>query len=329
MSHIIKDTNWMNSNISTFIENYIFKHNEIPVHMYWYSPQMTNIWQNSYQKRIFPGGHNQILYKEKGLLCREVPFIRQRLEYFSKVNIFDVAETMGDSSLPMIFELLESENMGKYVPVTPSSSANQVAINVLKRFVANSGLKDLNTDSIVADIEIADFKEELNQVIDRHDKDQINLFTLMNSRLGNSLDPERMLKNLYKSMNEGDYLAILQGLYRSGTENLLVADYKNLYDNWETPNIDPGLMDMLAPSFRIQTYWDETEKFKGIKSKVFIDKPTTINQLEIQAEQSIIMFRSQRFVEDNLRKIITNSGFSLVDIAYDKDMDNGLFFLQK
>ena len=322
---------WINNNprIKKSISYHLSSGSEIPQMIFGHSPVAAEEAANFITTKMLPSDINSIVYKEKGLLSREVSFIRQRLDRVSKINLFDVAETSGDSSLPFIYELIENDLLYKYVPVTPNKDVNDLAIEKVKDFVTQAMLGKINYDSILADTETVDFKTQvINMSKEMEVNDFLNLFVLSGSRLGNSHKPERMLHNIYASMDEGDYLAIVQGLYRQGIEDLIVSDYQNIVDQEGSLMMQKIIAEELNPGGEHKVFWEDSAN-PGIRFGTNVQNSSSDIAKDLAQGQYINLFRSNRFKEVKLRDMILKAGFSFVDIAYDKNMDHGLFFLEK
>jgi hypothetical protein len=319
-----------NNRLKKSVVRNLVQNQEVPKYVFGYSPMAAQSAKNFILSKSFPSYTNQILHKEQTLLSREVSFIRQRLDLVSKVNIFDVSETSGNSSLPFIFELLEYDMMGKYTPVTPNQEVNQIAIDTLKRLVKEVLLPDFETESILADAEISSFKSLVMDTVDKTIpiNDYINLFLLTGSRLGNSHEPQKMLQNIYDSMNEGDCLAILQGLYRSGSEDTIVSDYSSIISNDDVLMSQKLVGQLINPEAKFEVFWDDQD-VPGVIFGVRSSSAENLFEANLKENQTITLMRSSRFREMMLRDIILKSGFNIIDIAYDKNMDHGLFFLEK
>lgn len=322
---------WINNNprIKKSISYHLNNGSEIPQMVFGYSPVAAEEAANFISTKMLPSDINSIVYKEKGLLSREVNFIRQRLDRVSKINFYDVAETSGDSSLPFIYELIEADLLYKYIPVTPNKEVNDLAIEKVGDFVTQAMLGKIKYDSILADSEVVDFK---TQVIDISKEMQIdnflNLFVLSGSRLGNSHNPERMLQNIYSSMNEGDYLAVVQGLYRQGIEDLIVSDYQSIVDQEGNLMMQKIIAEELNPGGEHHVFWEDSIN-PGVRFGTKVQKNENGLGKDLADGQYVNLFKSNRFKETELREMILKTGFSFVDIAYDKNMDHGLFFLEK
>ena len=326
------DLGWLlgNSRLKKNVSRSLVENHEIPKYVFGYSPMAAESAKNFILSKSFPSYNNQILHKEQTLLSREVSFIRQRLDLVSKVNIFDVSETSGNSSLPFIFELLEFDMMGKYVPVTPNREVNQIAINTLKKLVKEVLLPDFATEAVLADAEVGSFKSLVMDTVDKTIpiNDYINLFLLTGSRLGNSHEPQKMLLNIYNSMNEGDCLAVLQGLFRSGSEDSIVSDYSSIVTNGNVLMSQKSVGQLINPDAKFEIFWDDRD-IPGIVFGVKSNDNNNLLEADLPNDKMITLMRSSRFREMMLREMILKAGFNIIDIAYDKHMDHGLFFLEK
>ncbi len=326
------DLDWLlrNERLKKNAVRHLMVDHEVPKYVFGYSPLAAESAKNFILSKSFPSHDNQILHNELTLLSREVSFIRQRLDLVSRVNIFDVAETTGNSSLSFIFELLEHDLMGKYIPITPNTDVNDIAIDTLKKLVKGMLLPDFETDSIIADAEINSFKSLVLDAVDKsmNINDYINLFLLTGSRLGNSDNPRRMLQNIYDSMCEGDCLVILQGLHRLGSEDAVVSDYNSILRRDNVLMLQKSIGQSISTGADFEVFWDDAE-IPGIVLGIKASSQANSLEADLKEGQMIALFRSSRFREMMLREIILEAGFHIVDIAYDRNMDHGLFFLEK
>lgn len=277
--------------------------------------------------KMLPDGH-QITYHEKGLLCREVSFIKNRINLFQhqKINVFDLWDTNGETTLPFISDLIESNALGKYVPITANGVMNQHAIQNLRKFSLLAGYPNFKYDQITVDIEQQSFRPLIREVVREEEGDFANLFLLMESCLGNFVNPGLVLKNIFDSMERGDYLAILQGIHNPGNEDRLVYDYRHLSTVMADTHFISGL---LNPNYNLIVDWDDQPSLHGLKMTIKIDQPVTIASVTLATDDIIEVFRSSRHEDNNLRKIFREVGFQLVDVAYDESMDHALYFCSK
>jgi hypothetical protein len=213
-----------------------------------------------------------------------------------------------------------------YVPVTQNRHLNDSVINKLKLFMMSLGLSNFKTDSIIANLDLQTFTTRpVNKGKSSRNLEVSNLFLLTNSTLGNFINPERVLTNIYRSMENGDSLVIVQGLYRPGSEDQLVDDYRNLMPSLK-PFIDVG--HSINADAEIYTSWEDKD-FTGVKMVFRMDEETEFAGVTLKEKQKITLFRSTRFKEWELKKLFIRIGFKIISIAYDEYMDNGLFFLRK
>jgi uncharacterized SAM-dependent methyltransferase len=288
------------------------------------SPHHQYLDQTLGEKMIAEG--HKILYNENNLLMREANFIRKRVAGRRLVNLFDVGHTNGMIVLPIILELLEEESLSKYIPITPNKSLNQHAINNLQSYIALSGLPKIQTEAITHDIEITDFQTEVAQIQDAQENETVNLFVLGSSVLGNYINPLQVLLNTYNTMRDGDYLAIIQGIYRNGSENNWISDYNLIVAGMGNTQAVSKMIDSQAT---LKVDWDDTEWIHGIKASFLATRPTEFAGVKIEENQEIVVFRSTRFDRFQLERDLYHIGFKLVSLSLDKGQDNAIFFLQK
>lgn len=325
---MIYDSTWFDQKALSHSGYFVERYNEIPRTIYQASPN-TNSFEAFHLEKTLPSKLNTLLYKEKGLLSREVSFISQRLSSATKVNVFDLYDaTFEGSAMPFILELIEDEQLGKYIPVTPCVVMNDYAIKKMEAAIINYDLPPSSSDSILIDVEYDDFRSHIRTVISNDDgtidQGQVNLFIIMSSNLGNFIDPSVALKNIFNSMGTGDYLAILQGIYKAGSEDALVRDYSNIaYTMEDTMHVS----NTLSGGEGVKVIWDEIDR--AVKFKIKLDRPMSMGKVELDQGREITTFRTSRYQDNELRKTFMDIGYKIVDTAYDESMNNGLYFLEK
>lgn len=317
---------WLTPNLLNQVAYNLHYHREIPDWIGYYTPAIVDVLSSFQMKKMIPHEGNQILYREKGLLTRGVASIARRTNSH-KINLFDIAETTGESILPLIYDLIEEDLLYQYIPVTCSYALNEVAIERLTLFCLNARLPVLKHDAIVAEPEISDFRPlVIDSILDSPDTTH-NVFLLNNSRLGNSLEPIKMLSNIYRSMDQGDNLMIVQGIYRSGVEATLLADYRSMFSDPVYMQNDIEMAAQISQETDFQVTWDST--ISGVKLSFKTVADTKFAGVDLTSGEEITLFRSVRFQENTLRQMFREVGFKILDIAYDDEMDNALFFLEK
>lgn len=321
---------WLTPTLATHATQSIVDNGTIPDFITYYSPFAASSLRNIQEVEIIPE-NSMTLYKQKGLQTREAEMIRRRLYRFNNINLIDLAETTGDSPLPFILETLESEQLDKYMVVTANPAINEMAANRLKGFVMNSGrMPKFEARQFVCEIELNPFDHLIAEALKDDDYNSTaNLYLLMNSRLGNSSNPEKFLTNIYRSMQSGDYIAIAQALYKSGTEDDIAKDYMNLVSR---PDCFMGLKSLgaiLDPEGEIETYWSETEEFTGVRIGININRVGVFNGLDLAQNDSISLMQTARFKPESLLQLVQRVGFNIIEISMDEDEENAIFFLVK
>jgi uncharacterized SAM-dependent methyltransferase len=320
----------LNNKIGPFLAN----HQEIPDLFGYYSPEIVSDYQNVYLKKMVPSDNNNIIHQELDLLDSGVESVKIRLNSYDNVNIFDLASTTGDSTLPLIFELLEQEKNVKYIPITANKLLNDFAQKNVLEFSQQPQKNKLETADIRCELEFHDCRSEVLDILkDVDNYTNANLFLLLDSRLGNSLSPFNFLTNIHKSMGQGDYLVLIQSIFRSGTEDMLVADFNNLASQTDSfrPTKDFSKMFSQDPSSTSMIWVEGKSKLEvgSIQCKVKVDSDKTVFGVDFSAGDDVGIFRSSRFERYNLEKMIRSTGFKIMEISFDSNDDNALFFLKK
>lgn len=304
---------------------------EIPDWLVWYHPDTTWALTKFHNERSI---NNQILHYERTLMFDEAAFIKQRIEENDVINVFDLAETSGTSSLPFVYELLADQNiLGTYVAGTLNSAANRMAVQNLQNFVLQARLMDPNKETFKAETLSRNFNfEDASDIVadintNNSSAKFCNLFLLLNSCLGNSPDPKAMLRNIYKSMFNGDYLVVLQGIQVAGKESLLVSDYHNLYENPEGVSVSRDIARIFDPSGKLNVNWNSD--WNGVQISVTNRQPNTVFGVDLEENQEITLLRSMRFEDSYLKQTFEKIGFRVVSVTYDPGMNNGMYFLKK
>ena len=311
--------------VAKLIANHIASKSEIPDFLYWYSDKIVESFGDFSEKRIVPSDSNSYIFNEKGLLSREISPLKTRLDRFTKINVFEISEVIADTCLPLIFDLAQSRKLGYYVPVSGQSKLNELARDRILSLNEQCNFK-IESQIITVEPELFSFKAQVNDVV-RHQKTNFaNLFVLAGSRLGNSISPQKYLKNIFDSMTEGDYFAVIQAIYNPGNEMGIVDDYEEIMTGQSNSGLDDVLDEAVFPSKNMYFEWDE-EKVTGVRVYSKADKDGEIFGAQIKEGQEITRFRSSRFPEMVLRKMFKEIGFKIIDISFDEHENYAMFVL--
>lgn len=317
---------------------------EIPSWVYDYSPRGPETWGNEHDYKGVDGTVNlAMLRQERELMNSEIGFINKRLENFDRINLFHLWESTGRDALPFILEFLEDERMGIYTSVLSTSLQNRYAINRLKSFVIEARIPPFLTESVVVNLQfntfewgVKEIKEKSKQMIQTHKETKgeklslANVYLLLNSSLGNSLNPKQLLKNIYESMDSGDYLVVIQGIYQSGSENSLVSDYTNWINQDNLFLIHKDITSYFTEDPRIHVEWDKRGEFNGVKGYIDAERPSTLFGIDVAEKQRLTVFRSARPTLEELEHMFhIDIGFHSIGINFDSTHDNALFILRK
>jgi Histidine-specific methyltransferase, SAM-dependent len=313
-------------NIKTALLSDLYKTREISDNYSYYSPSIA-ISLNEFEadKSVAP----LIIRKEKGLQADLLDYITRMLDY-NKYVLFDLAETNGLSSLPFVHQLLiEEDRLARYVPVTPNPLLNRFAISNLEQYISTVRLpekRSLQSEYVNVDLELYNFADEALYIEKQvQEEDTGSLFLLLNSRLGNSTNPRRMLKNIYDSMSSNQYLIVLQRIYRDNIEDMIVSDYRRVLND-AVLGIEE-IAPLLSPDFNTFVRWDE--QISGVKVGITSNTDSQFEEVSIKRHEEITFFRSVSFLEEELRNLFKTTGFTIRHIVYDDCMDHGLFLLRK
>jgi hypothetical protein len=318
----------INQSLYSFYDNL-----ELPDWIHYYHPNAAKGVAGFHEKKMIPSSQNTIFYKENALLLDQAEYLVQRLSHYDRVNIYEIFEVSGISSLPFTVNLLETGQLHKYIPVTVTNLHNQHAIAKFKESTLSlPQASKVKYDSLQLNIETSSFNSLVVEITSQDEQAKLrsaNVFLLMNSYLGNSLYPQRILKHLYESMLEGDYLVIAQGIYTNNIEDQLVHNYSNIFAKEGMMVSEKELAKKFSSNPKLDVIWDDSEDNPGVRLAVKVEKDTQFFGIDVAEGSVVKLFRSQRFIEHNLKKMIQSVGFRLVNVTYGDDMDNGLYFAVK
>lgn len=314
---------WLTPTIVTSAAHMLSVQKELPRRIPEFAPDISNL-DESYNTKILPD-LSQIISSEMSLLQQEIEIIYQRVSGYENFNVYDLCVTNGISTLPFILELLQRDQLKKYIPVTGNPHMNTHAINNLRAFTLMSTLPPFEAQSILHEPEFGNFRDQVISV--QGDRETTaNLFILMSSVLGNYVHSQALLKNIYDSMGKGDYLAVIQGVFKSGSEDLLVADYTNLLTHMRDTQ---DIARVLNPDAQFKTYWDDRENQTGVKIAITIDEPVLFGQAQFDSGDEITIFRSRRFTSVELENMFHAVGFQTISISFDSTANSALYFVTK
>jgi hypothetical protein len=318
---------WLTPSLAAKFQHTLYNDREMPDFVCYYNNEPKSALLDEHISKSSPDDSG-ILYYEKYLLMREMEFLCSRLKDYEVVNMFDLQETSGMSSLPFTRELIEDKQMGVYCPVQFTKKHCKNSIENLKYHFRCSNMEEptFKTDSIVANMELHSVQAEVKD-IGKADGGT-NLFLLLNSYLGNSLQPNIVLKNIYDSMLHGDYFVLQQRLFKPGIESALIMDYQTWLNKPGNFRITKQIASYLNPDYHLNVLWDELDH--SIKVKVKTGLYTNLAGIDLGKDENITLFRSTSFVDETLQGMLEAVGFDIISVAYDKNMDsNALYFCKK
>jgi uncharacterized SAM-dependent methyltransferase len=314
---------WLTPNLVHSANHTLSTLKELPRRIPEFAPDLSNL-DESYNNKILPD-ISKVTSSEMSLLQQEIEIIYRRIEGYQNFNVFDVGFTNGISTLPFILELLQQNQLNQYIPVTGNPQMNKHAITNLKAFSLMSVLPNFKTSSILHEPEMSSFRDEVVAVQGDREK-TANLFVIMSSVLGNYINPQQILKNVYDSMGTGDYIAVVQGVYKTGSEDLLIADYTHMLTFMRDTQ---DIARVMNPDAQFKVFWDDQPDHQGIKISFNIDEPVLFGQSQFDTGEEITLMRSRRFTTHELEKLFTDTGFHTVSISFDSTENSALFFASK
>lgn len=321
---------------------FLYTHKELPDWVSFHNPKVVSSLSFEFDYIALASDYNQIIHSQSNLLLDKAPFIYKHLIQYDKVNIYDLMETKGLNATALMLDFVENHKMGYYIPVTSNQLLNNFAIRNVNSLLVGLGLSEVETDSIQADMHLVNFKAGVLSITRKQQQELAeekanytnNLFILLNSSLGNAINPTKMLYNIYNSMNIGDHFLIVQSIYKHGQEDVLALDYQSLISSSHESfgagkemvlNINPDL----DTENEIISRWVETDDFKGVKYFFKTFKEVDFAGVNLPANQEIAMFRLESFPEEKLKRMIRSVGFKILEISYDEDENNALILMKK
>jgi len=313
----------------SFVTLDLARYSEIPdsIHTDHVGALKATMYQNRYLMGDSEPREKFLLTKKTSLISRQAGYIASRLKPSTKVNFINLDEDGLNDSLNLITPQLEQGRLAKYIMAAQSDMINCQWLNSAQ-IHAQQYDAQIQTDSLVADFDIYSYKSALSSLAPV-DQDSTNLFFMGESSLGNYLEPARILKNIYDSMNCGDYLVLSQDLYNPGTEKFWVGNYINFLAPQKNFAVTKEFANDLSQDYPIEVTWEEKNGFRGIKFRVEIQEPVRFANVDLQEKQEVDIFRSTRFTELELKKMVLKLDFRIVQILYGDNMDTALFVLQR
>ena len=302
--------------------------NQIPDYIGYYSPLIVEGLPAINEHKLLPSHNNHILYLEKELLYNAADRIALRFKNYSKINLIAVSELSIEFTAPLLYEFAKTNSLTAYTTVNPNSLLNKFNIGQVGEYLKNLNFENIALESIQIEPELESFNLEVQNI----KKDlgiETNLFILPGSRLGNSPDPERMLKKITKSMLPGDHLIVLQGILNEHNKELLLNDYQKVLLEEVYRKNDDDIISRITNDFVKSVRWFNDEIYQGVELVIKINQDTEFEGLKIAKDTEISIFRSIRFENKQLEKLITDQNLSMVNISYDEAKNFGLFIAKK
>jgi len=268
-----------------------------------------------------------LFLKNRKLVSREASYITGCLKDFKNINFINLGTKGLYDSLDLITPILKQDRLSKYIMASQTEMINDQWINTAQRFASNYNIQ-LKVDSLEANFDIDCYSLEPSTIAPKNEN-TANLLFLGASILGQHIYPARLLKNIYDSMNSGDFLLVSQNIYRSSTEDLWVDNFINFLALEKHFGVEKEFARKLGSDDPIQVIWEEKDSFKGIKFRVQVEKPTKFGQVKFKKNQKLDIFRSARFTESEFKNIALDLDFKTIKIICGEDMDTALLFLQK
>jgi hypothetical protein len=290
-----------------------------------YSPDSFLAFDEAQEFKIIPD-LSKVLHNERSLMAREIDFLPEKIGDSHKINIFDLGIPNGVNIFPLVYKLFDSGLMGTYVPVSPLIDQCQHAQRKLKVFCQHSNFPNLEYDYIVADPNFVNFKTQVVDVLNNQEEDHANLFIIALPYIGTLVHPETFLRNVYDSMPDGSYLVLLQSIYRPGTEHQLIGDFQEMSKYMKVTH---NLGRLVNEQAKIETIWDDSDINPTIRMQVKVDKPVELAGVELQTGEDVKVFKHTFFNRLLLENLVRSAGFRIQDMAFDENMDNTIFLLNK
>lgn len=307
----------------------LYRHSEVVSWIYTDHPKITESLQaeNDFLSEISKSKSKSLLIKSQELVSAEAEFITRRLKGFKKVNFVNLGEEGFKDSLELMKPFLQENILNKYVMASRSDKLNHQWIEDAKLFASSYQAK-FESYPFKANFDLQSYASTLKPLTGLGE-DMTSLFFLPKSSLGKYFNPQRVIKNIYNSMNSGDYLIVSQDIYREGSESLWTGSYTEYLAPDKNLAVQKELAKDLSKDSKIQAVWEDKEDFKGIKLRIKIKDPVRFAKVSLKADQEVDIFRSAKFEESQLKNMFLETNFKIIETVYEKKADTILLILQK
>lgn len=321
-------SDWFNQDLAQQTIHYIKTIKQIPDYIGYYSPLIIEGLPSINEHKLLPSKSNHILHLEKELLHTAADRIALRFQNYSKINLVAISEVSIEFAAPLLYEFAKTSSLSAYTSVTPNNLLNDFNINQVNNYLADFNFENIQLKKILCESELESCKLEISNL--KKDLDtETNIFLLLGSRLGNSPDPQRMLKNITKSMLPGDHLIVLQGILNEHNKELLLNDYQKVLLEEVYKKNDDDIISRITKDYVKSVRWFNEEPFQGIELVIRLEKDEYFQSIKISKDEEIAIFRSIRFEANILEKMITSLNLSMANISYDEDENFGLYIAKK
>jgi uncharacterized SAM-dependent methyltransferase len=321
-------SDWLNQNLIQQTIHYITTINQIPDYIGYYSPHIVKGLLSINEHKLLPSKSNRILHLEKELLHQSADRIALRFQNYSKINLLAVSEVSIEFAAPLLYEFAKTKSLSAYTSVTPNILLNDFNVKQVQEYLSDFKFENIALKKIQTEPELESCKNEIQNIEKELDL-EINIFLVLGSRLGNSPDPQRMLKNIAKSMNPGDHLIILQGILNEYNKELLLNDYQEVLLEDIYKKNDDDIISRITSDFVKSVQWFNQNQFQGVELSIKLNNDEHFHSLSLSKGQEISIFRSIRFDPSQLEKMISGEDLSMINISYDTDKNFGLYIAKK
>lgn len=104
-------------------------------------------------------------------------------------------------------------------------------------------------------------------------------------------------------MNQGDYFAVVQGIYSFRIEDIVVQDYKKMIQVMKTTLFVVGHISEMP----VESFWDD-QNITGVRFTIKVDKKFA--GVKLNENYEITLFRSNGFKRELLEKCLKILGLA-------------------
>ena len=294
---------------------------EVPLKFNYITKEGAEYWVETVESERNPKkGH--IASFEYGLLQDNSEFLLRNLTQNGKnVNVLDLGCGDGLPCVPILEKAAELSLNVRYVPVDISQELLDVASKNIKKRFPNIKIK-----KVLLDFDQGSFAQTTSEL--RRDN-FVNMLCFLGSTLGNFSNTDRILSNFRDSMTASDYLII--GIQLA---NLLKMEKTiEFYKTEPVRRLTFALLKSYGVTRESGTF-DTTfnKELSQIEERFILNRniklkigPESVN---LEKGESLLLFRSRKFTQWNLQKIISDVGYRLDTVKTGKDASYELIMCQ-